>query len=73
MRKSTDVLSVIHYRVNGMAMDHPQNIYLARIMTFNDQLLTAKTDVRPTKATHTTSAVKQWNTLTCFAFLYFSL
>lgn len=30
--------------VNGMAMDHPQNIYLARIMTYNDQLLTAKTD-----------------------------
>jgi hypothetical protein len=61
-----------------MAMDHPQNIYLARIMTFNDQLLTAKTDVRPTTTRHThtphtTSAVKQWNTLTCIAFLYFSL
>lgn len=36
----------MHDRVNGMAMDHPQNIYLARIMTYNDQLLTAKTDVR---------------------------
>jgi hypothetical protein len=38
-----------------MAMDHPQNIYLSRIMTFNDQLLTSKTDVRELPFWHTFS------------------
>jgi hypothetical protein len=54
-----------------MAMDHPQNIYLARIMTYNDQLLTAKTDVRQkTDTPH--EAVEHADVFCIFAFSLFS-